>query len=256
MSNKRKFTGPQRSIMKKARSDPYYSSAAAMRGARNVTARRLAQAGFFRPEIKYYDTSLVASALTAPNDATGGEKDPATVLTISAPAQGDGEQNRDGNRIVVKSAYVTGTIVAASQQNQTAADNAAKVFIALVQDTQSNGSQLNSEDVYTNPSANGGTATSLLRNLQYSSRFRVLATYECVLSSPTMSYDGTNIEQSALKHSFKLSWKGSMPVQFKGGATAAGISGVSDNSLHVIAFTDQTELVPAISYNARVRFQG
>ena len=36
-------------------------------------------------ELKYYDTSLVSSALTKPTDASGGEHDPATILTISAP---------------------------------------------------------------------------------------------------------------------------------------------------------------------------
>lgn len=255
MSNKRKFTGPQRRIMKKARSDPYYSSAAAMRGARNVTARRLAQAGYFPPETKFYDTTF-SGALAAPADASGGECDPATVLCLSAPAQGDGEQNRDGNKMLVKSVFINGMIDCAPQADQTAADIACCYYVALVLDTQTNGSQLNSEDVYTNPSGLNLLAANPLRNLQYSSRFRVLATTSGHIDQPNMAFDGTNIEQGGARKPFVLSWSGSLPVQFKGGATAAGVSGVADNSLHVIAFTSTTGLIPTLRYNSRIRFQG
>lgn len=258
---KRKFTSGQKRVMKRARADPYYSSSSAMAGKRNAGARRMLAAnvrtgGFLGMTTKFYDTAVAGAIIASPTDCSGGEVDPATVLCISAPAQGDGEQNRDGNRALIKSAFITGILEAAPQANQTAGDAASAWMVALVLDTQTNGAQLNSEDVYVNPSAATLLAGQPLRNLQYSSRFRVLKTVKGHFSQPNMAYDGTNIEQGGARTPFTMSWSGSLPVQFKGGATAAGVAGVADNSLHVIAFTTGTDLAPVIRYNARVRFQG
>lgn len=217
--------------------------------------RNLRTGGFLGIETKFYDTSVYATSVSIATDASGGEADPTTVNCISAPAQGDTEQNRDGNRIMIKSAFVTGCVIQPSQANQTSADNPTAVCVYLVLDKQSNGAQLNSEDVFKNQMGQIIGNASPLRNLQYSSRFQVLAKRVLQLEQPPMAYDGTNIEQGGSQKLFTLSWKGQLPVQFQGGATSAGVSGVLDNSLHVIAFANHT-VAPTISYNARIRFVG
>lgn len=224
--------------------------------ARRRRVANLRTGGFLGMERKFYDTTKIGSALTTSVDGSGGEHDPATVNCISAPAQGDGEQNRDGNRIVIYSADVTGVIQIDKQANQTATDNAPMVTVALVLDKQTNGAQLNSEDVYTNPANDAIVSATLLRNLQYSSRFQVLKMTEVDFATPSMTFDGSNIEQCGQHRRFRLHWKGMLPVQFKGGATGAGISGVNDNSLHVIAYTSSPDAAPSISYLARIRFRG
>lgn len=206
-------------------------------------------------EKKYYDTSKALTAITSPTDATGGELDPATVNALSAPAQGDTDTNRDGRKIVVKSVQVTGLVNVPAQANQTAADTGNVVFIALVQDTQTNGAQLNSEDVFTNPAAAGSTAVTPLRNMLYSSRFKVLATTTLDMTNPALGYDGTNMEQNGLVRTFSFFKKLEMPVSFNS-TTTAGVDAVVDNSLHLIAFTNSTALAPQLSYNARIRFVG
>ena len=50
--------------------------------------QNLRTAGFLGIEKKFYDTSLVDAALTAPTDCTGGEHDPSATSMISAPAGG------------------------------------------------------------------------------------------------------------------------------------------------------------------------
>lgn len=214
--------------------------------------------GFLGKELKFYDTSLVGSALVTNNDAASCEFDPATVLCLSAPAQGDGESDRDGNRFIVKSCYVNGQIVCAQQADQTAADGTTWTVLYLVQDKQSNGAQLNSEDVFKNIGASTTTGACVMRNLQYSSRFRILDSVKVVFDrSAPMTYDGTNIEQGGMLKTFKLSWKGNMPVQIKAGATSAGVAGVADNSIHVLAFTYQpSPLAASLSYTSRIRFVG
>lgn len=225
------------------------------KGAGGRRAMNARTGGFLGIETKFYDTALADTALATNTAGAGGELDP-TADTISAPAQGDGEENRDGNRILLKSAFVNGMINLSAQTNQTAADGAMGWSVYLVHDKQSNGATLNSEDVFVNPTGSALGGATLLRNLQYSTRFRVLAKAHGTIDQPNMSYDGTNIEVGGVQRQFTLGWKGDMPVQFKGGATAAGITGVADNSLHIIGFTTSTGMAPKITYNARVRFQG
>lgn len=76
------------------------------------------------------------------------------------------------------------------------------------------------------------------------------------LRIPTLTYDGTNIEQTGFHTPFKLSWKGLMPVTFVTGSTTADIANVTNNSLQIVAYCSNTSMVPNILYNARVRFVG
>lgn len=219
---------------------------------RRQRAANLRTGGFLGIEKKFYDTAINEIAIASGTTWAGGENDPATVNTISAPAQGDGESNRDGRKIVVTDVYVSGTVLHVKEADQTAADTPPETLVALVLDTQSNGAQLNAEDVYSNPSANANLAAHPLRNLQYSSRFKVLATALVIPEPPPMTYDGTNIEQAGQRTGFVFKKKLNMPVTFN--STTAGISNVVDNSLHIIALSSDAR--QKLSYNARIRFMG
>jgi len=209
--------------------------------------------GFLGIELKYKDSALVSQALAAPTDAAGGEIDPATMLALNSIAQGDGEQERDGKQVCVKSCYVSGTVTLPAVANATAGSVVPTTFIALVLDKQTNAAQLNSEDVFTNPGASAVTASCPLRDLQYTSRFQVL---DSVVVEPKMiaaTYDGTNIETFGTQVPFKLSWSGELMTNYVG--TTAAIASIQDHSLHLIAYTAPVTGA-TISYNARVRFVG
>lgn len=214
--------------------------------------------GLLGIEKKFLDTAKTQTALTAPTDATGGEYPPTSGCTgcLSAPAQGDGPTNREGNKIVIDSIYLQGQINCAVQANQTGADLSPVVMVALILDTQTNGAQLNSEDVYTNFSAASLQATQLMRNMSYTSRFKVLKVWKKQLRIPTLTFDGTNIEQSGFTTPFVLKWKGKLPVTFTTGSTTADIANVTNNSIQVVAFTSSTDLTPGLNYNCRMRFYG
>ncbi len=210
--------------------------------------------GFTGIERKFYDTSLVAAALTAPTDSSGGEHDESTTICLNSMTQGDGESQRDGRKATIQSTFVKGFIDVPRQINQTAGDGASKVYIALVLDTQTNGAQLNSEDVFTNDSANATLAASPLRQMQFTQRFRILDTAEMVFQGPNIAYDGTNLEQQGEQQAFHLSSNLEFSTQYSG--TTESVANITDNSLHIIAFTNNVGLAPTISYNARVRFVG
>ena len=123
--------------------------------ARNLGLVNVRTGGLLGVETKFLDMAISAVAIPAPTDASGGELDPTgsgCTGCLSAPAQGDTASSRDGFKISMKSIQIEGAIYIAPQINQTIQDAMSYFFVALVLDTQTNGAQLNSEDVFTNPS--------------------------------------------------------------------------------------------------------
>jgi len=133
------------------------------------------------------------------------------------------------------------------------------IYIALVLDTQTNGAQLNSEDVFTNPNGTMISAASPLRNMSYTERFKVLKKKIIRFPQPSITYDGTNIEQSGFRIPFSFFVKlGGLQTKFQAGTTTGYCGTIVDNSLHLIAYSNNTgaSIIPLISYNARLRFVG
>ncbi len=212
--------------------------------------------GFTGIELKFLDSSLVGSAITAPTDATGGEHDPATLLALNSIAQGDGEENRDGRRATMKSIYVTGQVRLNQQGTQTSLPGSGHYFIALVADTQTNGAQLNSEDVFKNEAANAVLAANPYRNLQNSTRFKVLDSVMIHRPMPSTGQDAAGTYDIA---GDKLPWKLSKKfadqrILFSG--TTGVVANITDYSLHIIAFASDVDGVPTLDYNSRLRFVG
>lgn len=209
-------------------------------------------------ETKYFDTSYAAVSLTAPTDASGGEHDPTTILCLNGVPQGDTQSQRDGFKIAMKSLFINGTVSCAAQTDQTALDVAPSVFIAVVLDKQTNLAQLNSEDVFQNPSGNGALAASPLRNMSYTTRFQVLKKKVVRIPPLPVSWDGTNVEQSGVS----VPWSMTIPLKglttrFTAGTTTGYIGTVVDNSLHVIAYVGyNTSVTAQLNYNSRLRFIG
>lgn len=231
-------------------------------GGRNRIALRNARTGgLLGIERKWLDTALTATAISSATDATGGELPPNSGVTgcLTAPAQGDASYNREGNKIVVDSILLQGAVSVDQQAAQSSADFSGIVFVALVQDTQTNGTQLNSEDVFTNPGGSVYLAPMPNRNMSYTQRFKVLKMKKIVLKTPALTNNtgaAGGIVQSGFHQPFKLSWKGRMPVTFLTSTTTADIANVTNNSVQVVAFTSTSTLAPKIEYNCRVRFVG
>jgi len=178
-------------------------------------------------------------------------------LGLSSIAQGDGESNRDGRRCTVKSVAIRGVICEAALEDANLLV-ANEYFIALVQDTQTNGAQLNSEDVYKNIMGGSIGGTSMLRELQFQTRFKVLATRHLTRPVRTITTDtsgNTSFEAVGTCVKFSMYKKLNMPITFKG--TTGIIANVVDNSLHIIAVClNSANVAPLISYSSRVRFMG
>lgn len=213
-------------------------------------------AGFLGIEHKFFDTSLVSSSISGNAGMTSGRRDPLTINCLSSPAQGDKAFNRDGKRIMVESIQIQGEISIPSQSGLSILDVNPTVFIALIQDTQTNGAPLDSEDVFTNPSVNGILVSSPLKNLLSGNRF---ITHKVWTFNPAVAAAATNDVADVLMMGqnipFSVFKKLQMLVDFNGGVTA-DVANVVNNSLHLVAFINDGSWAATINYNARIRFVG
>ncbi len=213
--------------------------------------------GFTGIEVKFYDQKLVGAALTTATDATGGEHDPSATVMMNTVTQGDGESQRDGRRITMRSIYVVGNVNCVTQTLQSSGDSATQVFIALVMDMQTNGATLASENVFVNPGGDIIMGTQPFRNLQFTRRFKVLATRKFILRSGAMANDTGatgGLVQAGSHKAFKMFVKLNDVVNYTG--TTETVANIADNSLHLVAWCSNTGLVPRLSYSSRLRFVG
>lgn len=208
-------------------------------------------------DLKFYDTGLASTAVSNPTDATGGEFDPSATSMISTPAQGDGEQNRDGKKILIKSVQISGAVIQATSSAGTATSAESEVFVALVLDSQTNGVQLSSEDVFKNTAATSVMAPNVMRNLLFAPRFKVLKQWKLRLEPKTSvnNASATTVSIGGSRVDFDCYLPLDLVVNFNSGTTAS-VANVIDNSLHIIAYVSQVALTPTIQYNARIRFLG
>ncbi len=209
--------------------------------------------GYLGIEKKFYDTSLSAAALLA--STAGGEHNPSATIALNTVVQGDGESNRDGRQIAMDSITIHGIVHVASAINQTVVDASTYAYIALVQDQQTNGAILTSEEVFENPSAVAGLSPMSFRNLQFIQRFKVLVWKRINLQQQQVSYDGTNLEKGGFVKPFTLH-ANLHGIKVNYTASTETIANIADNSLNIVAFVGAVATTPLLSYNSRLRFYG
>lgn len=216
--------------------------------------------GFVGMNKKFVDSANTGTALTAPTDASGGEIDATYIVVAEVMGQlvgvgaGAGENLRVGSDITLLSLQIKGVVTCVAQTDQTAGDPPTHVFLAVVLDTQTNGAQLNSEDVFQNTSGVAVLAASPVRDMEHSKRFKVLKTWEMVFDHNTMTYDGTNIETNGMLQTFDCYIPLDIRQQYITNTNSQAVASVSDNSLHLIGYCSSTTLAPTVAYNCRARF--
>lgn len=201
-------------------------------------------------ERKYFDGAFAATAIPVGlATAASGEMDLATTNTLFAPTTGDDFNNRSGRKVQVIQIKLRGNISVATQVDQIAADQSPVVRFLLVQDKQTNTAQLNSEDVVQTVGIYGW------QNPAFFGRFQVLKDKIMKLPAPTITWDGTNLEQAGYHFPFKIGHKFRKPVTVHFNSTNGGtVADITDNSFHLLGFTSTTNLAPTLAYQSRVTF--
>lgn len=281
---KRAFSGSRPgSKYRSARKRPAYRSIASRRPVARA-AQRVANArtgGFAGLEVKYWDTYRQLADVPGANSALSnivvdpeiaGDA-PISLYCLNSPGVGTAANQRDGRRMHVHSITVGGilhgdAIFALPNVGGNLQIPWVTVCVALVLDTQANGSELPPADVFVNPSGvatatdtNNWGSTSPLLNLQYVQRFRVLALRQMVLdgdidvAAPT--FGALNPKRFQLKYQFR---GGGLPVNFITSASSAysTVADISDNALHLCIWQGGPLTYEGlkVTYNARIRFTG
>lgn len=209
------------------------------------------------PENKYYDTTFPATAMAATAASWAStEMDPATKLTLCCPVQGTGISDRVGRKIHVTKLKLRGTVGYSVAGSLSSVSSMPEVRILIVQDLQTNGAQLNGEDVMAS-SATAAVANQILtyQNLANFGRFKVLKDKQLDFKTGIAANNAsaTTISQELSSISFKCTLKFRKPVVVHFNSTNGGtVADIVDNSFHVLALGSNTSCT--LAYECRVVF--
>lgn len=211
-------------------------------------------------EMKYFDSARSSIPIPASVDWTATEFPPnqtAPVNTCFAPVKGAGINERIGRSVNVHKIKIRGSIFVPAQINQVASDAASQIRLLLVQDTQTNATQAQGEEIMMAPlAATAYQSVNCFQSLASLGRFRTLKDRTFTVQQPPMAYDGTNMEQGGVIKPFKFTHTFKKPVKVTFNATNGGtIADIVDNSWSIYACANVAELVPNLSYLCRISYK-
>jgi len=206
-----------------------------------------------RTERKYYDVEFSGAVPAITTTWQFTNADPGTVQTLFAPIQGNDYFNRIGRKVQLIALKIRGHISCAAQANQTAGDDVGGCRVLLVQDKQTNATLATGDLIIA--SGAGSQAINMFQNPANFGRFKMWKDKRWILESPSMTYDGTNIEQAGLQKNFEWIIKFRKPITIHFNSTNGGTyADIIDNSFHIFAGTNSAALVPTLSYKCRATF--
>jgi len=215
-------------------------------------------------EHKFKADSYGPTAISQSTSLSTNMADPAAGICI--PVEGDDTLHREGRKITVTELLVKGTVVFAGAEDVIDTTCGQQVFLALIQDTQTNAAAPTSSDIYNNTLNNlQTTASGCLRNSNFTDRFRTLKTK--LIRKPVLPVTQTaaNVfSWPSYSVPFEFYHKFKVPIKVSFNATNGGtIADVIDNSFHMFASTGGDTLGTltsrmdcTLAYNVRGRFYG
>lgn len=221
-------------------------------------------------EMKYFDCELANTAIAAVTTTwvAGTMKDPSTTINLGsaavatplclfAPTVGAALNQRIGRKVKVLKIKCNCQITVGSQAAQTTADNAGTIRVFLVQDCQSNASQMTGAQLM-NDAGQPETTILSYQNPNNFGRFRVLKEKRFVLEDPNMAGEvaAGNVIQMGLKKLFKMNVNFKQPVLVNFNATNGGtVADIVDHSFHIVIGADLVNLAPVLGYYTRVCYK-
>ncbi len=206
--------------------------------------------GFLGIENKFFDSENTAASFST----AWILMNPSLTSKLTAMAQGDGPQERDGRKYSMTSIHIKGFINVPPVESNTAPAGDTIVRLVLVWDTQTNGAELTPADVMLTGVSNN---VNSFRNLQFTSRFKVLwdKTFNLVVSRAGMNEGSANLFGAGIvRIPFKINKTFKTPISVTRSGSTANISNVTDNSISIIGVGITS--TPTLTYEARIRFVG
>jgi len=210
----------------------------------------------FAPEMKYFDSSF-SQTVASNADWTGTEvpctnyiqSDGTTVGTYTDSALipsaiGSGYGQVVGTKYLMKALRVRGTLIPSASSDQADVLPCRSVTIALVHDTQPNGSQAQGEDVFYDM----GSAVQVNDAFQAmgagaGGRFKILYRKTYLLQPGVTGTDGANTQSvvnNGARFEITKQWKRGLAVHVKGNSAVPTVASLTDNNIFLLAHVNST----------------
>jgi len=209
-------------------------------------------------EMKYSDSFKTMTAVAESTNWTATELDPGTANCLFSPVQGNDINNREGRKVHVYKIKIRGLIQRVTDTTQTAVSDDPAVRVMLVQDCQTNGVQMQGEELMQTSEASTAITFTGFQNLANLGRFKVLKdkTYYPVANVAANNASATTISQASGNIPFKMTVVFKEPVMVRFNATDGGtVADIIDNSWHIIAQRSGTSGSCLLGYTCRVCFK-
>ncbi len=197
-------------------------------------------------EPKTLDAEINSTAIPILPTMVDAELDPADDYFPICP-QGDTAFNREGQEVIVTGIEVQGLL---TSNPTTLTTQTAQVLVLLVEDKQTNGAQLNSEDVLATVT-NSVNNCSGFRDVGHRRRFRVHWKKRFILT-PQMAGLNASVSTQQVLVPFSIFVKPMVRMKWKSSGT--GIADVNGSTFHMLAVATQSDC--SLSYRLRSHFKG
>ncbi len=201
-------------------------------------------------ELKHKHHAITGHTLSSTTDATDGELELNVVNdNILSVAQGNDEDERNGRQIECHSVSIRGTMEMLGVSTTWGAE---EVMIALVLDTQHNGSNIASEDVFRNAAGSKATVPFCQERTTYRNRFHILKRLNLQIRHIGAAWNGVTAGSGNGLKSFHMEVPlTNLVVNYTG--TNGTTDQIMDNSLTLIAFS--TDYVQNVIFHANIRLR-
>ncbi len=203
--------------------------------------------GYSTSELKFADSEVSVLAIAA----TWGALNPTTLDCLNAVVQGPGESEHLGRTMYMTSIHIKGFFKKVKQE--TGADPTADIILrlALVLDTDTKGAEVTASDVM---DTGGSSDIFAFRNLQHTSRLKVLKDFTVVMRQTNMNEGAINVfAHGERRMKFKMHYRFKKPIRVLFSGTTAVVASIVDNSLHVVGIASLTGVT--VTYQCRLRFK-
>lgn len=215
-----------------------------------VTVARTRGANTGAGENHYFDSDRVQITIpvSASTWSTSQTMDPGTLNTLFCPIVGNDVQNREGRKVFLKKLRIVGQVILLAQSGQTVADEAINARVVLVQDKQTNATQMTGDLCFLQGAAS--EAISMSMSTVNFGRFKVWKDKNFSFTAPTYSGATTAFVAMGTTRNFKWSVKVNQWVNFN--ATNGGtIADIVDNSFHILALSQNVTAPVQLVYKCR-----
>lgn len=199
-------------------------------------------------ELKYIDYEVAGTSIQ--QTVASSVIDPGTFDCLGATAQADTATGRIGRQCLFKSLHIRGWCLFEASAGVAAPLIPSFVRLLVVQDTQTNGAQLDPTDVLDDP-ASTALDSLAFQKLENQGRFKILRDFRI----NQKIYGGVGSDSAADYNAQQVPWECKIPLKMRVNYTniSAVVGSISDNSIHVIAIREGSTGA-TLGYIARMRF--